>query len=145
MRRFLLLQMVPPFSKVYRLHVETQYVCLPDMKWSSHVPCNLLVSFYLSSLVCVSFIANMLERPWQTIYLFYHLFQLKFAFWQLFALLGPMLWFLKYFRRKNSEKMALLARNKAKLCKFLIITLSFEKTPFFRRKLTKIAENCDHM
>jgi hypothetical protein len=26
----------------------------------------------------------------------------------------------------------------------IIITLGSEKTPFFRRKLLKIAENCDH-
>jgi hypothetical protein len=33
--------------------------------------------------------------------------------------------FKKYFRRKNGEKMALLTRNKAKLCKNLSITLVF--------------------
>jgi hypothetical protein len=41
--------------------------------------------------------------------------------------------------------MAFLTQNKAKLCKILIITLVFEKKrQFFRRKLPKIAENCDH-
>jgi hypothetical protein len=41
--------------------------------------------------------------------------------------------------------MALLTQNKAKLCKTLIIILVFEKNAnFFRRKLSKIAENCDH-
>jgi hypothetical protein len=38
--------------------------------------------------------------------------------------------------------LAFLTQNKAKLCKILII---FEKNAnFFRRKLSKIAENCDH-
>jgi hypothetical protein len=37
------------------------------------------------------------------------------------------------------------AKNKAKLYKHWIITLVFEKNAnFFRRKLAKIAENCDH-
>jgi hypothetical protein len=41
--------------------------------------------------------------------------------------------------------MAFLTQNKAKLCNFFIITLVFEKNAkFFRRKLSKIAENCDH-
>jgi hypothetical protein len=41
--------------------------------------------------------------------------------------------------------MAFFAQNKAKLCKNWIITLVFEKNAnFFRRKLAKIAENCDH-
>jgi hypothetical protein len=41
--------------------------------------------------------------------------------------------------------LAFLTQNKAKLCKILIITLVFEKNAnFFRRKLSKIAENCDH-
>jgi hypothetical protein len=50
------------------------------------------------------------------------------------------------FSPKNSaEKMAFLTQNKAKLCKNWIITLVLKKkTPFFRRKLSKIAENCDH-
>jgi hypothetical protein len=52
---------------------------------------------------------------------------------------------LKIFSPKNSaKKLAFLTQNKAKICKILIITLVFEKTPFFRRKLAKIAENCDH-
>jgi hypothetical protein len=41
--------------------------------------------------------------------------------------------------------MAFLTQNKAKLCKNLIITLVSEKNAnFFCRKLSKIAENCDH-
>jgi hypothetical protein len=41
--------------------------------------------------------------------------------------------------------MAFFTKDKAKLCKNLIITLVFEKNAnFFRRKLSKIAENCDH-
>jgi hypothetical protein len=41
--------------------------------------------------------------------------------------------------------MAFLTQNKAKICKILIITLVFEKNAnFIRRKLAKIAENCDH-
>jgi hypothetical protein len=53
---------------------------------------------------------------------------------------------LKIFSPKNSaKKMAFLTQNKGKLCKILIITLVFEKkSQFFRRKLSKIAENCDH-
>jgi hypothetical protein len=47
------------------------------------------------------------------------------------------------FSPKNSaKKLAFLTQNKAELCKILII---FEKKrQFFRRKLSKIAENCDH-
>jgi hypothetical protein len=38
-----------------------------------------------------------------------------------------------------------LTQNKAKLCKKFIITLVFDNNAnFFRRKLSKIAENCDH-
>jgi hypothetical protein len=51
---------------------------------------------------------------------------------------------LKIFSPKKIAKMVFLTQNKAKLCKILIITLVFEKTPIFRRKLGKIAENCDH-
>jgi hypothetical protein len=51
--------------------------------------------------------------------------------------LGPMLWFLKYFRRKiQQKKLAFLTQNKAKLCKNLIITLVFETNANF------FAENC---
>jgi hypothetical protein len=47
--------------------------------------------------------------------------------------------------KKSAKKLAFLTRNKAKLCKILIITLVFEKNAyFFRQKLSKIAENCDH-
>jgi hypothetical protein len=52
---------------------------------------------------------------------------------------------LKRFSPKNSAKnLAFLAQNKAKLCKTFIITLVFEKNAVFCRKLSKIAENCDH-
>jgi hypothetical protein len=52
----------------------------------------------------------------------------------------------KIFSPKNfAKKLAFLTQNKAKLCKIVITTLVFDKkTPFFRRKLAKIAENCDH-
>jgi hypothetical protein len=56
----------------------------------------------------------------------------------------------KIFSPKNSaKKLAFLTRNKAKLCKNLIITMFvFEKNAVFfaenRRKLAKIAENCGH-
>jgi hypothetical protein len=41
--------------------------------------------------------------------------------------------------------MAFLTKNKSKICKILMITLVFEKkTPIYRRKLSKIAENRDH-
>jgi hypothetical protein len=47
--------------------------------------------------------------------------------------------------KKSAKKLAFLTENKAKLCKILIITLVFEKNAnFFRRNLSKIAENCDH-
>jgi hypothetical protein len=47
--------------------------------------------------------------------------------------------------KKIAKKLAFLTQNKAKMCKILIITLVFEKNAiFFRRKLAKIAENCDH-
>jgi hypothetical protein len=40
--------------------------------------------------------------------------------------------------------MPFLTQNMVKLCKHLIITLVFEKNAIFCRKLSKIAENCDH-
>jgi hypothetical protein len=46
--------------------------------------------------------------------------------------------------KKLRKKFAFLTQNKAKLCEILIITLVFEKNAIFRRKLSKIAENCDH-
>jgi hypothetical protein len=54
--------------------------------------------------------------------------------------------FLNIFAKKFSEKIGVLTQNKAKLCKILIITLFFFKknANFFRQKLAKIAENCDH-
>jgi hypothetical protein len=46
--------------------------------------------------------------------------------------------FLNIFTKKIGEK-------RAKLCKNMIITLFFEKNAnFFSRKLSKIAQNCDH-
>jgi hypothetical protein len=52
----------------------------------------------------------------------------------------------KIFSPKNSaKKLAFLSQNKAKFWKKLTITLFFEKNAnFFHRKLSKIAENCDH-
>jgi hypothetical protein len=56
-----------------------------------------------------------------------------------------MLWFLKYFRRKILRKnWRFWLITKLNSAKILIITLVFEKTPIFRRKLGKIAENWDH-
>jgi hypothetical protein len=53
--------------------------------------------------------------------------------------------FKNIFAEKIGKKLAFYAQNKAKLCKNWIITLVFEKNAnFFRRKLAKIAENCDH-
>jgi hypothetical protein len=54
--------------------------------------------------------------------------------------------FLKIFSPKNSaKKWRFFTQNKAKICEILIITWVFEKNAnFFRRKLSKIAENCDH-
>jgi hypothetical protein len=47
--------------------------------------------------------------------------------------------------KKIAKNLAFFTQNKAKLCKILTITLFFEKKrQFFRRKLSKIAENCDH-
>jgi hypothetical protein len=57
-----------------------------------------------------------------------------------------MLCFFIYFRQKIGEYLAFFTLNKAELFKTLIITLVFifKKGKFFRRKLAKIAENCDH-
>jgi hypothetical protein len=53
--------------------------------------------------------------------------------------------FLKFSPKISAKKLAFLTQNKAKLFKILTITLVFEKKcQFFRRKLSKIAENCDH-
>jgi hypothetical protein len=43
-----------------------------------------------------------------------------------------------------AKKLAFLTQNKGKLCKKLIITLVFEKTLIFSRKLSKIAQNRGH-
>jgi hypothetical protein len=53
-----------------------------------------------------------------------------------------MLRFLKIFSPKN---LRFFAQTTASFLKKLTISLFFEKTPiFFRRKLAKLAENCDH-
>jgi hypothetical protein len=63
---------------------------------------------------------------------------------------GPDIWdrcydFLNISPKNSAKKLAFFTRNKDKLCKILNITLVFEKKRrFFRRKLSKIAENCDH-
>jgi hypothetical protein len=49
---------------------------------------------------------------------------------------GPMLWLKKYFRKKLVKILAFRLKNKAKLCKNLILTLVFEKNVIF------FAENC---
>jgi hypothetical protein len=53
---------------------------------------------------------------------------------------------LKIFSPKNLAKiLAFFAQTTASFCKNLIIILVFEeKTQYFRRKLAKNAENCDH-
>jgi hypothetical protein len=57
------------------------------------------------------------------------------AFSQLRGNQGPMLCFLKNFRRKNSaKKWEFLTQNKAELCKNLIVTLVFEKNANFAPK-----------
>jgi hypothetical protein len=48
------------------------------------------------------------------------------------------------FAENFSEKIGVLTRNKAKLCKISIITLVFVKNANFLQKIGKIAENCDH-
>jgi hypothetical protein len=56
--------------------------------------------------------------------------------------LGPMLGFLKYFRRKIWR---FFAQTGAKICKNLIITLIFERNAnFFAENWQKSHKNCDH-
>jgi hypothetical protein len=55
-----------------------------------------------------------------------------------------MLWFLNIFAEKNCKKLSFFTHNKAKLCKNFHNIGFWEKRHFFRRKLSKIAENCDH-
>jgi hypothetical protein len=56
-----------------------------------------------------------------------------------------MIFFKKISPKNSAKNWRFLTQIKAKLCKMLIITLVFEKKRlFFRRKLSKIAENCDH-
>jgi hypothetical protein len=51
---------------------------------------------------------------------------------------------LKIFSPKMKKNMR-FAQTNASFCKNEIITLCFfTKTPFFRRKLAKFAQNCDH-
>jgi hypothetical protein len=45
--------------------------------------------------------------------------------------------FLNILAEKFSKKMAFLTQNKAKLCKNLIITLVFDKTPIFSPKIVE--------
>jgi hypothetical protein len=58
---------------------------------------------------------------------------------------GTNVMILKLCSQKNLAKiLAFFAQTTVTFCKKLIITLILRKTPFFRRKLAKIAENCDH-
>jgi hypothetical protein len=58
----------------------------------------------------------------------------------------PMLWFQNIFAEKFGEKnWRFWLKTKLNYSKIVIITLVSEKnTNFFRQKLSKIAENCDH-
>jgi hypothetical protein len=59
--------------------------------------------------------------------------------------LGPMLWFLKYFRQKISEKNGVFDTKQSQILKKNDHNIGFwKKRRFFRRKLSKIEENCDH-
>jgi hypothetical protein len=66
------------------------------------------------------------------------------------TILGPMLWFFKYFRRKIRPKnlakkfVLFLLKTKLNFAKFWSLHWFLRKAPFFRWKLSKIAENCDH-
>jgi hypothetical protein len=51
--------------------------------------------------------------------------------------------FKNIFAEKKCEKLAFLTQNKAKLCKFLIITLVFEKNAFFSQKIVIITSTPD--
>jgi hypothetical protein len=57
-----------------------------------------------------------------------------------------MLWFFKIFSPKNlAKKLAFFVQTTASFCKNCGHDIGFwEKRQFFRRKLSKIAENCDH-
>jgi hypothetical protein len=49
------------------------------------------------------------------------------------------------FKKNCRKNWSFFAQTTASFCKNMIITLVFEKNAnFFRRKLAKIAENCDH-
>jgi hypothetical protein len=59
--------------------------------------------------------------------------------------LGPMLWFFKYFFRKNQRKKWRFCLKTKPNFEKVDHNIGFgEKRRFFRRKLAKIAENCDH-
>jgi hypothetical protein len=66
--------------------------------------------------------------------------------YSIFDCQGPMLWFFKIFSTKNLAKiLAFFAQTTASFCKNFNHNIGFwEKRQFFRRKLSKIAENCDH-
>jgi hypothetical protein len=56
-----------------------------------------------------------------------------------------MLWFSKYCRRKIQRKyLRFLLKLQLAFAKMLSLHWFLRKTPFFCRKLAKIAENCDH-
>jgi hypothetical protein len=50
----------------------------------------------------------------------------------------------RIFSPKNGEKMAFWLKTKLNYAKNLSYHWFLRKTPFFRKKLSKIAENCDH-
>jgi hypothetical protein len=52
--------------------------------------------------------------------------------------------FSNIFSEKFDEKIAFFVKNTANVRKICIITLVLGKTPFFRPKLAKLSENCDH-
>jgi hypothetical protein len=100
-------------------------------------------------LSCILFII-ILQGPmlWLFKYFRRKIRQKNWRFWLKTKLNYAKFWcydFLNIFDKKFSKKLAFLTQNKAKLWKILIITLVFEKNAnFFRQKLSKIAENCDH-
>jgi hypothetical protein len=56
-----------------------------------------------------------------------------------------MLWFFKYFRRKIQQKIGVFDSNQSWIMQNFDRNIGFEKKrQFFRRKLSKIAENRDH-
>jgi hypothetical protein len=75
-----------------------------------------------------------------------HGYELTFVSFSRILSSGTDVMIFKIFSPKNSaKKLAFMTQNKVQLCKILIITLGFKKNAnFFRRNLSKIAENCDH-